>query len=192
LIGIRSAGKDTGIEELETAATKGTRVSTDAKMVLAVVYAREKRYDQAMELWTGLHTKYPRNFLFELAEASMYGKMGKFDQAVRVYQEVLVKVQAKKDGYDRLRQGKVYYSLGTTNLDGHEFEKAIDDFTKVVSAKDATPNEKGGAYLWLGKLYDSKSDHARAIQQYEAILALDCDADLKDQAQRYKRTPYKS
>jgi tetratricopeptide (TPR) repeat protein len=191
LFGVRSAGKEVGIEELETAATKGTRVSTDAKMVLAVVYAREKSYDQALRMLTELHAKYPRNFLFELARGSTYSKMSKFDEAARVYEQVLAKVQAKKDGYERLRQGRVYYSLGSANLEGHEFEKAIDDFTHVVSLNDATPNEKGGAYLWLGKLYDSKNDRPRALQQYDAIQSLNCDADLKDQAQRYKRTPFK-
>jgi tetratricopeptide (TPR) repeat protein len=186
VVGIHGNGKEAGIEELETAATKGTRVATDAKMVLAVVYARERRYDQAVELWTNLHMKYPRNFLFELAEGSIYGKMGKFDQAVRVYEEVLAKVQGKKDGYDRLRQAKVYFALGRTQIDGQEFEKSIESFTHVVSARDATPNEKGGAYLWLGKLYDSKKDRPKALQQYEAILSLDCDPDIKADAQKYK------
>jgi tetratricopeptide (TPR) repeat protein len=191
-VGYRGAGKDTGIEQLESAAARGKNASTDARMILVVIYNREKRYDQSLRLVTELHTKYPRNFLFELAEGSAYTKMRKFDEAARVYEQVLAKVQTKKDGYERLRQAKVYYALGGASLDGHNFEKAIDDFTQVVLAKDATPNEKGNAYLWLGKLYDSKNDRPRALQQYEAIQALDCDDELKDQAQRYKRTPYKS
>jgi len=191
-VGVHGEGKDVGIEQLETAAAKGKTVSTDARMILVVIYNREKQYDQSLRLDNELHAKYPHNFLFELAKASTYAKMKKFDEAVRVYEQVLAKVQAKKDGYERLRQARVYYALGNTSIEGHDFEKAIDDFTHVVSANDGTANEKGNAYLWLGKLYDSKGDRSRAIQQYDAIQGLNCDDDLKDQALRYKRTPYKS
>src|SRR5262245_573075 len=97
-LGVRSAGKDAGIQQLETAASKGKIASTDARMVLAVVYVREKKYDEALELINDLHGRYPRNFLFELAKGSIYGKMMKGDDAVHVYQEGLAKVQAKKDG----------------------------------------------------------------------------------------------
>src|SRR5438046_2071974 len=37
-LGIRSAGKDVGIQQLETAAAKGKNTSTDARMLLMVVY----------------------------------------------------------------------------------------------------------------------------------------------------------
>src|SRR5439155_17086673 len=93
-LGVRSAGKDEGIRELETAAAKGKMASTDARMVLTVVYAREKKYDQALNLINELHGKYPRNFLFELAKGSIYGKMMKGDDAVHVYEDVLAKVHA--------------------------------------------------------------------------------------------------
>ena len=48
--GIRGNGKDAGIRSIETAAAQGKQVSTEAKMVLIVVYNREKRYDQALRL----------------------------------------------------------------------------------------------------------------------------------------------
>jgi tetratricopeptide (TPR) repeat protein len=190
--GIRSSGKENGIQQLETAAAKGKSASTDARMVLAVVYAREKKYDQAMRLMNELHTKYPRNFLFELAKASIYGKMQRWDDAVHVYEQVLVKVQTKKDGYDRLREARVYSSLGTANIDRMQFEKAGEEFARVVSSKDATMDEKGNAHLWMGKIFDSKKDRTKAVQQYDLLLGLDCDANLKAEAQKYKRRPYGS
>src|SRR5205823_1189267 len=63
--GVRSAGKDMGIQELETAAAKGKTASTDAQLILLVVYTREQRYEQALQLVEGLHAKYPGNFLVE-------------------------------------------------------------------------------------------------------------------------------
>ena len=188
--GIRGAGREAGIRQLETAAAKGKSAATDARMVLAVIYTREKRYDQALEIIDELHSKYSRNFLFELAKASIYGKMKRWDDAVRVYEQVLGKVETKQDGYDRLREVKVYYSLGTINVDRLQFDKAVEAFMRVASGKDAMPDEKCGAYLWMGKIFDSKKDRATALQQYDAILGLDCDPGLKAEAQKYKRRPY--
>ena len=188
--GVRSAGKDIGIQELETAAAKGKKASTDAKMILTVVYTREKQYDKALELVQELHTRYPGNFLMELAEGSVYGKMQKYADAERVYQDVLSQIRVKKNGYERLRQARVLYALGTNGVDGQQFDKAIDAFRQVISSNDGTPNEKGRSYLWLGKLFDSMKDRGKALEQYDALLALNCSADLKAEAQRYKRRPY--
>jgi tetratricopeptide (TPR) repeat protein len=188
--GIRSAGKDSGIRQLETAAAKGKTASTDARMVLTVVYAREKKYDQALRLINELHRKYPRNFLFELAKGSIYGKLKKWDESVEVYEQVLEKVHVRKDGYERLREARVYSLLGNANIDRMQFEKAGTEFARVVSAGDATMDEKASAYLWMGKIYDSKKDRTNAIRQYDLLLGLDCDPGLKSEAQKYKRRPY--
>jgi tetratricopeptide (TPR) repeat protein len=188
--GVRSAGKDIGIQELETAAAKGKKASTDAKMILTVVYTREKQYDRALELIEEIHTRYPGNFLMELAEGSVYGKMQKYADAERVYQDILSQMRAKKNGYERIRQARVLYALGTNEVDGQQFDKAMEAFKQVVSSNDGTPNEKGRSYLWLGKLFDSMKDRGKALEQYDALLTLNCSADVKAEAQRYKRRPY--
>jgi tetratricopeptide (TPR) repeat protein len=191
VLGIRSAGKDLGIQQIETAAEKGKTTSTDAQMLLIIVYNREKRYNDALKIASELHAKYPRNFMFELGKASTYGKMKRWDDAVHTYEEILGKVQSKKDGYDRLAADRVYYSLGTSNIERLQMNSAIDAFEHVVKTKDAPPNEKANAYLWMGKIYDSSNDRTKALQQYDAVLALNCDSDLKEEAERYKRKPFK-
>lgn len=190
IFGISSAGKESGIQQLETTAARGKNASTDAKMLLVVVYVREKRLDQALRLADELHTRYPRNFLFELSKASIYGKMKKWDDAVQVYEQVLAKVKARRDGYDRLREEKVYYEIGRANIDRLQFEKSLEAFKYVVAGKESTTDEKGNAYLWMGKIYDSKKDRTAALRQYDLLLGLNCDQDLKAEAQKYKRRPY--
>jgi tetratricopeptide (TPR) repeat protein len=190
-LGIRSAGKDVGIQQLETAAAKGKTTATDARMMLIVVYNREKRYDDALRNITELHARYPRNFIFELAKASTYGKMKRWDDAVATYQQIIAKVEGKKDGYERLAVDKVYYPLGTSNVERMHFDEAMDEFNHVAKSKDASANDKGNAYLWMGKMYDTSDQRAKALQQYDAILALNCDSDIKSQAQQFKRKPFK-
>ena len=187
VFGISGAGKDAGIQNLETAAAKGKNASTDAKMVLSVIYSRERRYDDALRVMMELHSRYPRNFLFEMAEASTYGKMGRYDDANRTYHHVLTNIQAKKDGYERVRIERVYFLLGEDDVHGDRFDVALEDFSRVTTGKNATPDEKARAHMWIGKIFDSKKDRTHALQQYDAILMLDCSVELKAEAQRYNR-----
>jgi len=189
-LGVRSAGKDIGIQELEAVAAKGKIASIDAKMILVVVYTREKRYEEALKLLEEIHSRYPRNFPFELATASLYGKMQRWNDAERVYEQILGKIHSSTDGYERLRQARVLSALGMNDINNHQFEKATGAFQQVLSTNDATANEKGRAHLWLGKLFDSKGDRTQALEHYEALQALDCNPDLKAEAQRYKRHPF--
>jgi tetratricopeptide (TPR) repeat protein len=188
--GLGSAGKEAGIQDLETAARKGKRTSTDAKMILSVIYSREQRYNDALRIMTQLHETYPRNFLFELAVASTYSKMKRFGEARGIYEQVLVKVQTKKDGYEQIRPERVYFLLGNDDIRAEQFEKALDDFSRVTAGKHATDDEKAGSYLWSGKIYDSKKDRVHALEQYNAAAALNCNAKLKAEALQYKRRPF--
>lgn len=192
LWGLRGDGKETGIKQLETAASSGGHASTDARMVLIVVYNREKRYDQSLRVANELHTKYPRNFLFELAEASIYKKMKRWDDAAQTYQKVLTKAETKKDGYDRLRLASVHYLTGLNDLDAYQFGRAVEDFSKVTVGPDATPDEKARAHIGIGKILDTAKDRAGALAHYDAVLALNCSVELKNEAQRYKRRPFGS
>jgi tetratricopeptide (TPR) repeat protein len=190
-LGIRSAGKDVGIQQLETAAAKGKSTSTDARMMLIVVYNREQRYDQALQIVGALHARYPHNFIFELAKGQIYGKLKRWDDAAETYQQILAKVAAKKDGYERLAPHKVYYSLGTTDVERLQFTSALDAFSHVTKSKESSVDDKAAAHLWMGKIYDSGGQRDEALKQYDAILALDCDDDYKSQAQQFKRKPFK-
>jgi tetratricopeptide (TPR) repeat protein len=104
---------------------------------------------------------------------------------------VLAKAEERKNGYERLAVHKVYYSLGTSNVERVKFDQALDAFDHVAKSKDAPPNDKANALLWRGKIFDSGGQRDQALQQYDAILALNCDPALKSQAEQYKRRPFK-
>ena len=59
VFGVRGAGKEAGIQQLELAAAKGKSGSTDAKMVLLVVYNREKKYDDSLRLMLRMKSGLP-------------------------------------------------------------------------------------------------------------------------------------
>ncbi len=43
----------------------------------------------------------------------------------------------------------------------------------------------------MGKIFDAGNQRAEALQQYNAVLALDCADNLEREARDYRRRPYK-
>jgi len=186
-----SGSKEAGIRDLEKAAAQGDRARTDAKTILIVIYYREHQYDQSLRLIDELLTKYPRDFQLEMERASIYGKMKNWSQSVEVYRHVLSKIQAKQDGYERLRIDRVYAQVGFANISLLKLDDAINDYGQVTGSTQADDNEKADAYLWLGRIYDSRDQRDKAVDQYNAIIKLNCNNSYKEDAKAYLRRAYR-
>jgi tetratricopeptide (TPR) repeat protein len=191
VLGLSSEGKEVGIRQVETAAAKGKRASIDAKMMLIVVYNREQRYEESLKLLDELHRKYPRNFVFEVSKANVYTRMKMWDQAAEVYRRVTAKNQQRVDGYERIRIERIYSEMGNSQIHASKFGEAGATFTKLIGSANATPNEKANAHLWLGKMADTSNNRAEALKHYKAVLALDCEPHMKEEARKYERRPFK-
>ena len=191
IVGISGDGKDLGIQQIENTARMGNQGATDAKMMLLIVYNREGRHDDALKLLDQLHAKYPRNFLFEMSRAQVLRKIGNYDRATETYMTILRKVNAKTDGYERLRTSKVYYDLGKSQTEQADFNAVLMTYAKIVDSKsDAIPNERADAHIWMGMILDSQNNRPAALGHYDAVMALKCDDIFKDRANEYKRRPF--
>jgi tetratricopeptide (TPR) repeat protein len=191
LVGMSGDGKDLGIQQIENTAKMGNQGATDAKMMLLIVYNREGRHDDALKLVDQLHSKYPRNFLFEMSRAQVLRKIGKYDSANDTYMAILRKVNAKADGYERLRTSKVYYDLGKSQTEQADFNAVLMTYAKIVDSKsDAIPNERADAHIWMGMILDSQNNRPAALGHYDAVMKLKCDEIFKDRANEYKHRPF--
>jgi hypothetical protein len=63
-IGGLSADKDGGISDLQRTAERGHYLAPFARILLAIVYVREKDREHALQLLTGLRSQFPSNTLF--------------------------------------------------------------------------------------------------------------------------------
>lgn len=192
LVGISGDGKDVGIHQIEDTARMGDQGVTDAKMMLLIVYNREGRHDDALKLIDELHAKYPRNFQFEVSKAQILRKMGKQDRANDTYQEILTKIAAKTNGYERLRSATVYYDLAKSQTEQKNFGAVFESYSRVVApASDATADERADAHIWMGMILDSQNKRKEALEHYDAVASLNCNPSYKDKAADYKRKAYK-
>ncbi len=191
VVGIRG-DKEAGIEQLEYAAELGDRGSTNAKVVLTVVYNREKQYDRSLALLEELHSRYPRNFMFELEKASVYQRMEEWAAAVSVYENVVAKVRTGTDGYDRLEVGPVLFRMAETRIHGMDNDSALEVFDEILSSPDSTETLQARSRLWMGKIHDSRGERMRALDQYGLVLGLEAPEEIHDEARRYTRRPFES
>ena len=190
-LGITGEGKEAGIRRLESAVENGSRVVIDAKSLLVVVYTREQRYADALKVSRELHGRYPRNFMYEMSTASLYGKMKQWDPAIATYERILGKVRSRSDGYERLRRDKVYLELANIQIESLHFEDAVESFKQVAASKDATPDEKATANIAIGKIYDTSNRRSQALEHYRAVRSLNCDSSMKEEARAYERKPFR-
>jgi tetratricopeptide (TPR) repeat protein len=190
MVGLGSGDKPGGIRDVELAASKGTRAVVDSKMLLAVVYGREWQFEKARKILDELHTKFPRNFMFDMTKASLFGKEKKWDMAAQTYAQMIDKVRVRKDGYDRMRIEKLYSELANSQLQAQKFTEAGATYDLVVKGATATPNEKANAHLWMGRMLDTSKKREEALAHYKAVLALDCESGLKANARSLMKTPF--
>lgn len=84
-----SADMQEGFEALEKAAESDSYVSNDAKMILAYLYKREKKYREALDHLKDLRDRYPENIIFQFNLAQLHEKCQEHSAAREIYRQVL-------------------------------------------------------------------------------------------------------
>jgi tetratricopeptide (TPR) repeat protein len=189
MFGIRG-DKEGGIEQLQFAAELGENNGTNAKMVLVVVYNREKEYDHSLSILKDLHSMYPRNFLLEVSSAYVYQRLEDWDAAVAVYESVLGKVRTGEDDYDRLEPEPVLFKIGEAHIRRMDADSALEAFDAIVDSPDSADELKARSHLWMGKIFDTQGARPRALEEYAQVLELEAPQEIHDEANRFTRQPY--
>lgn len=77
-----------GLEELRLAASDSSYIGDEAKMILAYLYKKEKRYEEAIEFLDRLIDEYPNNPIFLFLKANNLQALGKDELASELYYQV--------------------------------------------------------------------------------------------------------
>jgi len=101
-IGGLRGNKSKGAGYVERVAREGNYARNDARVLLVILYRREKRPLDAARVLEGLIADFPRNYVLGLELASMYSDAGQRDRALAAFQELLKKAEERSPGYDRL------------------------------------------------------------------------------------------
>lgn len=191
IIGFRG-NKEEGIKTLQLVAREGKENTTDAKVLLGVVYRRERRPADAIPLIKDLLSRYPRNYLLRLEMVQMYGDLGDKDSALAALRELDELKKSNTVGVRAMPAEKINYARGTLLFWYRDYDIAIEELKKAAGkAKDLDLNTSSMTFLRLGQCYDMKQKREDAVTAYRQAISIAPDSDAARQSRQFLSNPYK-
>jgi tetratricopeptide (TPR) repeat protein len=194
--------KKRGLALLEQVAKEGRWSQDDAKTVLILLYTREKRYADVLNLTRELSVKYPRNYLLRLETAdalvSLAGVKRKekdLVSAVKAEQEAFTTFdEMLRDRNVRDTAGRaldlIHFKYGEALLVAGYNERAAKEFLAVTKVDQAEAGLITMAHLYAARAYDVAGKRNEAVAQYKEVLARPNVYDAHDEAKRGLQKAY--
>lgn len=165
-------GRDTAIRRLQEAAAYPSEVQTDARFALVLVYNREGRFDDALDVVRGLERSYPRNRLLWLEEGATALRAKRPLEAERALNEGLARME--DDPRPRMpgEAAQLFYKRGMARVLLRNAAAADQDLRQALADPTAPQWVRGRTHTELGKLADLAGDRARARLEYRTAVTL--------------------
>jgi len=150
---------------------------------LILVYNREKRYDDAMQVLRELRAMYPRNRLVVLETGSTALRAGRFRQADEILSEGIAALAGDKRPRMGGEEALWYYKRGAARAALGQ-STALADLERAA-APDGPSWIRGRARIEIGRLALTRGDRAAAAaeaHQAEALCRQGNDPPCVDEA----------
>ena len=152
--------RDRGIRTVQLVAEKGNLNKLDAQVLLAALYRRERRAQEAVPLLEDLVQRMPRNFLLRLEQVQMFADLGRKDDALHVLAQLEELKRAGK--LKSMPVEKIYYSRGSLLFWYREYEEALMNLGKsTANTQDLDLNTIVNAWLRTGQSLDMKGQRGK-------------------------------
>lgn len=129
----RHGDRDEGLRQIKRVTEEGNYAREDAKLMLAVLYQREKAYPQALALYQEMALAYPRNYLLQYEVAALFGLMNDWRSAAQAYDAMLARHRANEAGYDDIPLPKILYQAGQAYEHLQQSEAALARYAEAGS-----------------------------------------------------------
>jgi len=164
-----------------------TRVEAETSMMLFL--RREAKYQAAIVIAHQMAEEYPHDYLFSLEEANLQKDAGDGMVAARTYEHLIE--TAQHSGYfPNAHMELAYFGLGDTLRGQKDYAAAVEAYRQGAFQPTTSPELKRRCLLEAGKTYDLMDEHAKAVEQYEAVLQYGNDTAQGEAARRYMRSGY--
>jgi tetratricopeptide (TPR) repeat protein len=191
LVGFRG-DREEGVRTIEQVAQYGRRNRLDARILLAVIYRRERQPDKAIPLVAALSRRFPGNFLYRLELAQMYSDAGKKKEALAVLEEVAAMKRKGHPGFERLETAKIFYNIGNIQFWYNDLDDAMANMRHATSHYETLDlNTAGLAWMRLGQLHDMKGNRQEAMQAYRKAISASPQSDAAQECRKYLNQAYR-
>jgi tetratricopeptide (TPR) repeat protein len=164
LAGLKGSKKK-GIEHLEIVTQRGKYAADDARVVLIGLYSKQNQPEKSVELITQLATRYPRNYLFGIERAGMLYRLGRTDEAARVFGDLLKDERIAQSATDLVR-----FQWGEALADKGNYAAAIEQYAEVKRWPKSDPELVSLAHLNSGEAHDAMGKREQALAEYQVVL----------------------
>ena len=158
----RHGDRAEGLQEVKRVTEEGNYAREDAKLMLAVLYQREKMYPQALSLYQEMAHSYARNYLLQCEVSSLFGILNDWRSAAQGYDAILAKHRAGTSGFENIPLTKVLYQAGQAYERLQEYEPALARYT------EAGLQSGSDRYIYVSEL--AAADLNMRLQRPDAAL----------------------
>jgi tetratricopeptide (TPR) repeat protein len=127
----RHGDRAEGLQQVKRVTQEGNYAREDAKLMLAVLYQREKMYPQALSIYQEMAHSYARNYLLQYEVASLFSHLTDWRSAAQGYDAILAKHRAGASGFGNIPLAKVLYQAGQAYEHLREYESALARYTEA-------------------------------------------------------------
>lgn len=187
LIGGVHGSKEEGLKQLETAAAHSTFAHDEASVILALLYDREKKHEQALKILQELSDRYPRNYLFRFETAGMLTKTGHIDEAMATYNSLMHDDAARNYMLDLIHfeYGEIYFAM-------QAWQKAYEHYLMARRVMDNTPQGLVSmTHLKAGLCLNAMHRDQEANIEYRFVLNQPELLDSHKLAKQYMKKPFR-
>jgi cytochrome c-type biogenesis protein CcmH/NrfG len=181
-----------GIRTLQTVAQEAKSNRADAEILLAAIYRRERRTQDAVPLLDDLIRRFPRNHLLRFELVQMYSDMGDKEKAAAEIAQVWDLHKNGAPGFASLQPERIDYLEGNFLFWYNDLKAAADHLTKVTAkARDLDLNTAIMAWMRLGQTYDLQGRRSAATSAYRKAIALAPKSEVGKESRGYIAKPYR-
>ncbi len=194
--------KKRGLETLERVGREGRLERYIAKLILVILYEREKRYTEAVERARELTAKYPRSYLFKLAEANALVLQAVAErrnneaaaesmtrEAFAIFDSMLGGQTAEQISVPPL--DLIHFIYGESLLKVGKAERAAREFLAAASVSNAAAPIITIAHLRGAQAFDLAGRRREALAEYDVVMKRPDVYKSRERAAQGLRKPYK-
>jgi tetratricopeptide (TPR) repeat protein len=126
----RHGDREEGLRQVKRVIERGNYAREDAKLMLAILYQREKMYGLALTLYQEMMHSYPRNYLLQFEVSTLSATMNDWRSAAEGYDSILGKHRAGESGFGGIPRPKILYKSGQAYEHVPEDESALDRYSE--------------------------------------------------------------
>ncbi len=184
--------KEDGVRQLQLVYTHGVRGRFDAAILLAAIYRRDHRPDDAIPLLKTLAATFPRNYLFRFEEVQMYSDLGDKAAALQLLADIETALRRREPGYARLPLERVQYARGNLLFWYGDLDQSLADLKLATRHTDELDLSTAVmAWLRLGQVYDLMDDHEHAAEAYRMTISTAPKSEPAKEAAGYLEKSYR-